>query len=96
MQVQEINEIINEIKQKVIRDCFGEDAVNIVKTTGTPWNCFVERKDGRTSFITGGYWNYISTLIYVLKTLKKELEKEISLLMEIENKIKEEWEAIIK
>ena len=96
MQVQEINEIINEIKQKVIRDCFGEDAVNIVKTTGTPWNCFVERKDGRTSFITGGYWNYISTLCKVFKTLMKELEKEVVYLERIENKIKEEWEEMIK
>ena len=93
--MQEINEIIKEIKQRVIEMCFGEDVVNVIKSS-LPWNCFVEHRDGRVDFITGGYWNYISTLIYVLKTLKKELEKEISLLMEIENKIKEEWEVMIK
>jgi len=95
MQVQEIiNEIKQEIKQRVIEMCFGEDAVNIVRSS-MPWNCFVERKDGRVDFITGGYWNYISTLCKVFKTLMKELEKEVVYLERIENKIKEEWEEVV-
>jgi len=84
------SEIIEETKRRVLEELFGKDAISIAKSEN-PWNAYVEYKDGRKQFVTGGYWQYISFLTTVLETLRILSKREFDRYNEIEWKIEEAW-----
>jgi predicted small metal-binding protein len=95
-EISEIaEETINKVKQTIMKKLFGNDAVNIIRSS-LSWNCFVEYEDGRVQFVTGGYWDYIYYLCASLYHLNCIIEKEIMEYEEIEKKIEEEWKEVTK
>jgi len=84
------SEIIEETKRRVLEELFGKDAISIAKSEN-PWNAYVEYKDGRRQFVTGGYWSYVSSIMRTLEALRVIAIREFEKYNNIEVMIERAW-----
>jgi len=75
-------DIISEIRRKAAEEVCGPGGE--IEPSENEWNAWCTYPDGRTSFVTGGYWRYLEiqkkmldALAKAVEEAKKEVEEEL-------------------